>query len=72
MCFIDLQKCFDTIDHSILQQKLQIYGFKGITYDWFKNYLHCRKQCVYTKGMKSSFLELVMGIPQVLFYFCYL
>ena len=64
MCFIDLQKCFDTIDHSILLQKLQIYGFKGITYDWFKNYLHCRKQCVYSNGMKSSFLDMVMGIPQ--------
>ena len=44
MCFIDLQKYFDTINHSILLHKLQIYGFKGITYDWFKNYLHCRKQ----------------------------
>ena len=27
-------------------------------------YLHCRKQCVYSNGMKSSFLDMVMGISQ--------
>ncbi len=46
MCFIVLQKCFDTIDHSILLHKLEIYGINGTTYTSFKNYLHCQKQCV--------------------------
>ena len=48
LCFIDLQKCFETIDHSILLRKLQLYGtcVKGITLDWFCNFLEYRKQCV--------------------------
>ena len=64
MCFIDLQKCFDTIDHSILLTKLHMYGFNGTTLKWFSNYLTCRKQCVKLNGITSSFLDVVMGIPQ--------
>ena len=28
-CFIDVKKAIDTIDHNILQQKLEKYGFSG-------------------------------------------
>ena len=36
ICFIDLKKCFDTIDHTILFKKLQMYGFRGTTHAWFE------------------------------------
>ena len=42
LCFIDLQKCFDTIDHSIFIRKLQLYGIKDVTLDCFCNYLKDR------------------------------
>ena len=64
LCFIDLQKCFDTIDHSILIRKLQLYGIKDVTLDWFCNYLRGRKQCVRINGENSSFLNVLMGLPQ--------
>ena len=38
--FIDIQKTFDTIDHSILVQKLCNYGIDHTSLSWFKSYLY--------------------------------
>ena len=39
MVLIDLQKAFDTIDHSILLEKMSCLGFAGKTIAWFTSYL---------------------------------
>ena len=43
--FLDIKKSFDTIDHSILLEKLRYYGIMGGELDFFRSYLRNRKQC---------------------------
>ena len=37
--FIDLKKAFDIVDHDILLTKLDHYGIRGLSNDWFSSYL---------------------------------
>ncbi len=63
-CFFDLKKCFDTIDHDLLLQKLEKYGIIGPELLWFKSYLTNRTQCVASNGTVSSFKHVTTGVPQ--------
>ena len=62
--FIDLEKAFDTVDHSILLEKLSLYGIRGIELEWFRSYLSGRKQCCKVNGHISNIESIRYGVPQ--------
>ena len=62
--FIDLKKAFDTVDHKILIKKMEHYGIRGSSLNWFRNYLLEREQFVSINGVKSEVVRMVCGVPQ--------
>ena len=61
---MDLQKAFDTVDHHILLAKLNHYGIRGVSNDWFKSYLSNRSQYVSINGYESGLAAINCGVPQ--------
>ena len=62
--FVDLEKAFDTVNHKILLKKLDHYGIRDISNNWFESYLSNRKQYVQLENEKSGYLNITCGVPQ--------
>ena len=62
--FCDLRKAFDTVDHTILLNKLKNLGVRGISYEWFKSYLSGRRQYVTINNKSSKTIKIKIGVPQ--------
>ena len=62
--FIDLEKAFDTVSHDILLEKLDHYGIRGISNDWFRSYLSDRSHFASINGFKSDYKTIKYGVPQ--------
>ena len=64
MVMLDLQKAFDTVNHSILLEKLRAIGFDNTSLGWMSSYLEGREQRVDINGTLSSPLPVSCGVPQ--------
>ena len=63
--FIDLSKAFDTVDHSILLRKLELYGITDRNYAWIKSYLSNRLQYIQIdENSRTEFCVVKCGVPQ--------
>ena len=62
--FLDFSKAFDTVNHNILIEKLDYYGIRGVTKDWFTSYLTNRYQYVSLGQTESELQPVSCGVPQ--------
>ena len=62
--FLDLKKAFDTVDHTILIQKLQKYGIKNREGKLFQSYLSNRQQFCSLNSVKTKSRKSHAGFPR--------
>ena len=66
----DLQKVFDTVDHSIVCNKLKAMGVGSV--EWFQSYLSDGTQTVQVNDAYSNIENITCGVPQgTLLFLCY-
>ena len=63
-CLLDISKCFDSINHTILLQKLEMYDITSTELQRFSSYLIRRKQVVKFNQETSAFCDITCGVPQ--------
>ena len=61
---LDLSKAFDSIDHSLLLEKLKTLSVSDEAIRWFKSYLTDREQAVRIGSTISEKRKITHGVPQ--------
>ena len=56
--FIDISKAFDSINHSIILDKLYCMGFRGLVHSWLTDYLSLRFQYIEVYGKQSNYRKI--------------
>ena len=62
--FMDLSKAFDVMNHNILKQKLEHYGFRGMFLDFMMQFVQDRRYFVNVNGLNSDIRNVNIGVPQ--------
>jgi len=65
LVLLDLSAAFDTVDHGILLERLQVsFGVDSSALAWFRSYLAGRRQHVRCGGKCSALSDVIYGVPQ--------
>ena len=62
--YVDFQKAFDKVNHSLLIEKLFKSGIAGPAQKLIESYLENRAQTVKIQNSISSELQVLSGVPQ--------
>lgn len=62
--YTDFGKAFDTVNHSLILNKLPSFGISGEMLSWFGSYLSNRTQVVGYKNARSRRIMVPSGMPQ--------
>jgi hypothetical protein len=62
--YTDFSKAFDRMNHSILLEKLESFGFSENLVNLMYSYLSGRRQCVLVNGFRSRAYGQSSGVPQ--------
>lgn len=62
--FIDFEKAFDVINHSLLMRKLELYKTSLQFQNIISSFLCDRKQCVIVNNERSNIEPIIFGVPQ--------
>ena len=58
------KRAFDTMDHTILINKLHLYGSRYTALDLIISYLNNRKKYINIHDPNSTLLDINCGVPQ--------
>ena len=76
MILVDLQKAFDTLDHGVLLENMEYFGFGASVIKWFESYLSNRKFLVRIDNvfseagtLKSTVYHKALFLDHTFFYY---
>ena len=65
LVLLDLSAAFDTVDHSILLNRLETWaGLSGTVLEWFRSYLEEQSYFVTIGSYESNRMAMTCGVPQ--------
>ena len=64
LILLDLSFAYDSLDHSIIIDRIKSIGFTGSSLDWIIYYLSNRTYSINIKGLYSPIGKLRYGVPQ--------